>query len=199
MFNVVVLISGNGSNLQAIIDKTPKDYRVVGVISNNPDAYGLQRAKHAQIPTLCINHQEYDSKKDFEEALLIATQKFEPDLVVLAGFMRILGERYVHAFHNKIINIHPSLLPKYPGLNTHQAVLDNQDKEHGVSIHVVTPELDAGPLIAQGRLSVKETDTKETLISRIHAIEYELYPKVIDWYARNKITIGEVAYFSYLD
>lgn len=174
--NIVVLISGNGSNLQAIIDA---EIPIAAVISNRADAFGLTRAKHAHIPSYVINHKEYPTRDDFDQALIQQIDAFRPDLVVLAGFMRILTPHFVQHYHGRLINIHPSLLPKYKGLDTHQRVLAEKEIEHGISIHYVTAELDGGPIIAQAKLNILPNDTEESLATRIHQLEHELYPRII--------------------
>ncbi|MCB1826776.1 MAG: phosphoribosylglycinamide formyltransferase [Coxiellaceae bacterium] len=174
--SIVVLISGNGSNLQAILDA---NIPISAVISNEADAFGLERARKANIPAHIVNHRDFESRDQFDKALQEQIEVYQPNLIVLAGFMRKLGKAFVEHYENKIINIHPSLLPKYPGLHTHRKVLENKDKEHGVSIHIVTTELDAGPLLAQEKLSVHPDDTEESLKKRIQIIEHKLYPAVI--------------------
>jgi len=191
MKKIVVLISGSGSNLQAIIDKCRSKYihaKIVCVISNNPKAYGLERAKSAGIKTFVINHKEYQSRDLFDNDLYKVLKDHNADLIVLAGFMRILTEKITKSFYGKIINIHPSLLPKYPGLNTHQQVIDNKDVIHGITIHYVSSELDCGPIIAQGELMTLE-DGINDLIERIHTIEHELYPEIIKYICDNHINI----------
>lgn len=179
--NIIVLISGNGSNLQAIIDRFNDDPSVTiqAVISNCADAYGLIRATTAGIKTYVIDHRDYAHRQDFDQALSAIIQPYAPDYLVLAGFMRILGADFVKQFPERIINIHPSLLPKYPGLNTHQRALDAGDKQHGVSIHIVTPELDAGPILAQQSFTIETHDTAATLAQKAHQIEHQLYPDTI--------------------
>ena len=192
MLRLVVLISGSGSNLQAIIDNCESnniDAKVVGVISNNSKAFGLKRAKKHKIPAVVIDNKGYKSRKDFDEKLLYEINSFMPDLVVLAGFMRILTSLITSAFKGMMINIHPSLLPKYPGINTHQKVIDNKDHEHGVSIHLVSEELDAGPIIAQAKILVNYNQTIEVLIARIHRAEHILFPKIIGMIASQVIDI----------
>ena len=192
MLRLVVLISGSGSNLQAIIDNCESnniDAKVVGVISNNCKAFGLKRAKKHKIPAVVVNNKGYKYRKDFDEKLLYEINSFMPDLVVLAGFMRILTSLITSAFKGMMINIHPSLLPKYPGMNTHQKVIDNKDHEHGVSIHIVSEELDAGPIIAQAKILVNYNQTIEVLIARIHRAEHILFPKIIGMIASQVIDI----------
>jgi len=167
----VVLISGSGSNLQAFIDQVdngnlPLDIALV--ISNKADAYGLERAKKAGIETCAIDHREFNSRESFDQALSQKIDSVEPDLVILAGFMRILTAGFVNHYQNRLVNIHPSLLPKYPGTNTHQRAIDAKDQWHGASIHFVVPEVDAGPIILQGRLKIKPDDNSNSLQQRIH-------------------------------
>ena len=190
--NVVVLISGSGSNLQAFINRAEElNIQIKGVISNKPDAFGLERAKKANIPAIVLAHDKFESRIAFDEALTKEIDQLNPGLIILAGFMRILSEEFVNHFADKIVNIHPSLLPKYKGLNTHQRALDAQDQFHGASVHLVTPELDDGPVIIQGRLEIKEDDTIETLQQRIHFIEHKIYPQAIKWIAQGDIEISE--------
>jgi len=161
---IAVLISGHGTNLQALIDASlDSNFKVSAVISNNPNSFGLQRAEKNNIATLVINDKEYDSKQAFEQALMIKLEKINPDLIALAGFMRILSPNFVNHYVGKILNIHPSLLPKYTGINTHQRVIEANESEHGVSVHYVTEELDGGPVIAQEKVPVFNDDTPETL------------------------------------
>ncbi|NQD37519.1 phosphoribosylglycinamide formyltransferase [Permianibacter sp. IMCC34836] len=187
---LLVLISGNGSNLQALIDACASgqlNADIVGVISNVPDAFGLERAKRVGIPTAVVDHKTYASRADFDAALLQRMQQFDADLVVLAGFMRILSAELVAAYAGRMLNIHPSLLPLYPGLHTHQRALDAGDAEHGCTIHFVTADLDGGPLIAQSRCPVLADDTAQTLASRVHPLEHALYQQVIAWYAAGRL------------
>ena len=181
-FRLVILISGNGSNLQAIIDAlalSPDQTKIVKVISNRIDAFGLTRAKQAGIDTECITATSNETRENYDARLIKSIADLNPDLIILAGFMRILSKIFIDTFTGKIINIHPSLLPKYPGLNTHEQVLQNQDKEHGCTIHFVTENLDAGPIIAQKSFLLESNETLETLKQKVHILEHELYPKVI--------------------
>ena len=187
---VVVLISGNGSNLQAIIDKIATDKipaQVVAVISNRADAYGLTRAQNAGIPVEVMNHSDHEDRKAFDKSLQETIDAYQADLVVLAGFMRILTDDFVNHYAGRMINIHPSLLPKYQGLNTHRRVLEAGDKEHGASVHFVTPELDSGPVILQAKVTVKENDTEQTLAQRVHEVEHVIYPQVVKWFAEQHL------------
>jgi phosphoribosylglycinamide formyltransferase-1 len=194
--SVVVLISGNGSNLQALMDfSSAGNYRVSGVISNKPDAYGLQRAKQSNIPTTVVDHKQYASRDLFDQALSQAIDEYEPGLIVLAGFMRILGADFVKRYQGKILNIHPSLLPNYPGTNTHQRVLDAGEKMHGVSVHFVTEELDGGPVIAQESIAIESIDNAETLALRILEKEHVLYPAVVSLFADGRLSLDENSAF----
>lgn len=177
-FPIVVLISGNGSNLQAIIDaKLPIEIKAV--ISNRSNAYGLERARKAHIPTEIIDHTQFSNRDTFDEALAACIKKYQPKLIVLAGFMRILGEKFIHQFEGKIINLHPSLLPKYPGLRTHEQAIQNKDCLHGCTVHYVTADLDAGPIIRQASLVVADDDTPESLQAKVHELEHRLLPESI--------------------
>ena len=194
--SVVVLISGNGSNLQALMDfSSAGNYRVSGVISNKTDTYGLQRAKQRNIPTKVVDHKQYASRDLFDQALSQAIDEYEPGLIVLAGFMRILGADFVKRYQGKILNIHPSLLPNYPGTNTHQRVLDAGEKMHGVSVHFVTEELDGGPVIAQESIAIESIDNAETLALRIHEKEHVLYPAVVSLFADGRLSLDENSAF----
>jgi phosphoribosylglycinamide formyltransferase-1 len=190
---IAVLISGYGSNLQVIIDAIQKGLpvRIAVVISNRADAYGLQRAQQAHIPTHIIDHNAYPHREAYDAALQHCLERYHPELIVLAGFMRILSPAFVWHFRGQLINIHPSLLPKYPGLNTHQRVLTAGDKEHGVSVHFVTEAVDGGPLIVQARLTITPTDTPDTLQQKIHRLEHSIYPEVIRWFAEKRLFLRE--------
>ena len=196
MFKIIVLISGNGSNLQAIIDACKSGMiggNVVGVISNKANVFGLERAKKNNIPSEVINHNNFGTREEFDQELVTSIRSYQPDLIVLAGFMRILSPIMTSAFKNKMINIHPSLLPKYPGLKTHEQVIANNDAEHGVTIHSVSEELDGGPIIAQSKIVVHKNQQLEDLIERIHKIEHKIFPKVIGMIASKEIKIVNVA------
>ena len=197
MFKIAVLISGNGSNLEAIINAC-KDNIINGsvniVISNNPDAYGLQRAKNHSLDYKIIDNNKFETREDFDRALVEELKYSNPDLIVLAGFMRILTPVVIEAFKNKIINIHPSLLPKYPGLDTHNSVIKNGDLKHGVTIHFVNEVLDGGQIIAQGELSVDPNETEKQLKRRIHSIEHILLPKIVSKFADGSIDVNNIIY-----
>lgn len=190
MKNIVVLISGNGSNLQAIIDACRANKitgNVVAVLSNKADAYGLKRAKLADIPAYFVDPTLYNDRADYDKALIEQIDAYQPDIVVLAGFMRILSPDFVTHYQHKLLNIHPSLLPKYPGLHTHRQVLANKDSFHGVTVHFVTEELDGGPMIIQARIPVLPNDTEQSLQARIQTEEYRIYPLAIGWLADERL------------
>jgi len=189
---IVVLISGSGSNLQAIIDNCQNgsiDGAVVGVISNRPDVYGLERATSSEIANQVIDHKVYGSREDYDCDLARAINAYQPDIIVLAGFMRILTPAFVQQFQGKMVNIHPSLLPKYQGLNTHQRAIDAGDDVHGVSVHFVTEELDGGPVILQAKVPVFDTDTSDDLAARVHQQEHRIYPLVVGWMCQNRLVM----------
>ncbi len=197
MFKIAVLISGNGSNLEAIIDACNNNLingSVDIVISNNPNAYGIQRAKNHSINYKIIDNKSFEAREDFDQALVEALKDTHPNLIVLAGFMRILTPVMIKAFKNKIINLHPSLLPKYPGLDTHNLVLKNGDLKHGVTIHYVNEVLDGGQIIAQGEISVNANETMNELKSRIHSIEHVMLPMVVSKFADGTINNEKVIY-----
>ena len=197
MFKIAVLISGNGSNLEALIDACKKNVingSIDIVISNNPDAYGIQRAKNHSINYKIIDNNRFETREDFDQALVEELKDSNPDLIVLAGFMRILTSVVTETFKNKIINIHPSLLPKYPGLDTHNSVIKNGDLKHGVTIHLVNEVLDGGQIIAQGELSVNPNETEKQLKRRIHSIEHILLPKIVSKFADGSIDMNNIIY-----
>ncbi len=189
---IVVLLSGEGTNLQAIIDASNDSSfsgQIVAVIANKANAQGLIRASKANIPQQLLEHKDYPSRDSFETALAYSIDQFQPDLVVLAGFMRILGSAFVQHYQGKMLNIHPSLLPKYQGLHTHKRVLQAGDTKHGVSVHFVTEELDGGPLVAQQQISISNQDSELSLTKRVQQLEYKLYPKVINWFCNNRLKL----------
>ena len=189
---VVVLISGNGNNLQALIDaSSDSGYTISHVISNNRDAFGLERAERCGISSIVLDHRDFGTRSEFDSALKQAIDEQSPDLVALAGFMRILGPEIVKNFSGRILNIHPSLLPKYPGINTHQRALDAGDHEHGATVHFVTEELDGGPLIAQGRIPVSANETAQELAARVLIREQQLYPTVVSWFASGRLYLQQ--------
>ncbi len=198
-FSLVVLISGNGSNLQAIIDQIECGYlnaTISCVISNRPNAYGLERAKKYNITHYALDHTLFKTREAYDAELIQLIKPHQPDCIVLAGFMRILSAGFFQQFTHKIINIHPSLLPKYQGLHTHKRALENTDKEHGISVHIATEELDSGPVIAQALFKINRDDTIETLQKQCHQLEHILYPLVLNWMISQKVSIqsGDVVY-----
>lgn len=191
---IVVLISGSGSNLQAIIDAVTNESfeaEIVSVISNKPNVLGLVRASKAGILTRVIDHKEYPQRDVFDAHLLKEIEKHQPDLIILAGFMRILTSDFVKRYEGRMINIHPSLLPNYPGLNTHQRAIDAGDKLHGVTVHFVTAELDSGPNIIQAQVRTFEDDTAESLAQRIQAQEHIIYPIAVKWFVEGRLKMTE--------
>ena len=191
---VVILISGRGSNLQAILDQThagtlPVEIRAV--ISNRPDAAGLNRAQQANVHTEALDHKQFESREAFDHALKECIDQFHPELVILAGFMRILTPEFVTHYRGRMINIHPSLLPKFQGLHTHQRAIDAGETEHGASIHYVTEELDGGPVIAQSHVPVLPEDTPDSLAKRVLEREHILLPDVIRWIAQHRVTLDK--------
>lgn len=193
---IVVLISGRGSNLQAIIDAARADLPVVirAVISNRPTALGLERARRAQIPVQVIDHKNFQNRIEFDEALRAVIDGFDPGLVVLAGFMRILTPGFVSHYRGRLINIHPSLLPDFPGLNTHQRALDAGVSEHGASVHFAVDAVDEGPVIVQAHVPVARDDTEASLAERVLKQEHRIYPQAIRWFAEGRLELqGNVA------
>lgn len=192
--DVVVLLSGTGSNLQALIDSTrtgDSPVRIAAVISNRSDAYGLQRARDAGIDTRSLDHKAFDGREAFDSALIELIDAFNPKLVVLAGFMRILSADCVRHYEGRLLNIHPSLLPKYKGMHTHQRALDAGDSEHGCSVHFVTEELDGGPLVVQAVVPVESGDSAQTLAQRVHTQEHRIYPLAVRWFAEGRLILGD--------
>ena len=188
--NTAILISGSGTNLQSFIDKWKNaelDLELSVVVSNNPDAYGLERASKAGIPTECIRHGDYPDRESFDRAIARILDNYSPQLIVLAGFMRILSPWFVGHYEGRILNIHPALLPAYPGLDTHQRVLDAGEQWHGSTVHFVTEELDGGPRILQGRLAVDPSETADELCGRVQAIEHEIYPEAAHWFGQGRL------------
>lgn len=187
---MVILISGSGSNLQAFIDAIVAgklDADIACVISNKPAVFGLERASKAGIETAVLEHKSFATREDYDHALLALVEKYQPDLVVLAGFMRILTPVFVTPLYGKLINIHPSLLPKYPGLHTHQRAIDAGDKEAGVTVHFVSAELDAGPAIIQARVPVLPDDDADRLGKRVLASEHKIYPMAAQWFCEERL------------
>lgn len=194
MKNIVVLISGNGSNLQAIIDAC-KQKKINGTIravfSNKADAFGLERAREANIPAHALLASQFASREAFDRELMQEIDAYAPDIVVLAGYMRILSPDFVAHYAGRLINIHPSLLPKYPGLHTHRQVLENGDDVHGTTVHFVTEELDGGPVILQAQVPVFEGDTEEDVTARVQTQEHSIYPLVVSWFVDGRLAMQE--------
>lgn len=185
-----ILISGSGSNLQSFIDRVDSgeiDLELSVVFSNKPDAYGLQRARQAGIATACIEHGSYDDRETFDRAIAAKLDEWQPELLILAGFMRILSPWFVKHYEGRVLNIHPALLPAYPGLDTHQRVLDAGETWHGSTVHFVTEELDGGPCILQGKLRVNHHETAEQLCARVQAVEHQIYPQAADWFGKGRL------------
>ena len=182
---IVILISGSGSNLQAIIDAANDDLPVElrAVISNRADAYGLERARQAGIETIVIDHTRYDGRAAFDAELQRIIDRYQPGLVVLAGFMRILTDEFVNHYAGRMINIHPSLLPRHKGTNTHARAIEAGDTEAGCSVHLVTAELDSGPVLLQARVPILKGDTAESLAARVLEQEHRIYPEAIRQFA----------------
>jgi phosphoribosylglycinamide formyltransferase-1 len=189
--SIVVLISGSGSNLQALIDTAThrQQFFIASVISNRPDAFGLVRAEKAGIPAHCVDHRTFPDRDSFEAALIEQIDAYSPGLLVLAGFMRILTPEFVQYYRGRAINIHPSLLPRYRGLHTHQRALQAGDKTHGCSVHFVTEELDGGPVIIQSEVPVLADDTEDSLAQRVLKNEHIIYPMVVDWYTQGRLRL----------
>lgn len=192
---IVVLISGGGTNLQAIIDKLHKqplgelETEIVAVISNKPDVYGLQRANEADIKQVVVASKGITVREEFDALLSTEIDKHQPDLIILAGFMRILSTEFVNNYLGKMINIHPSLLPKYPGINTHQRAIDATDDVHGATVHFVTPELDSGPTVLQAKVPVFSDDSSDDLRERVLTQEHLIYPLVAQWFLAGRLTM----------
>ena len=192
MKNIVILISGRGSNMEAIVEACASEHwpaHVAAVISNKADAGGLRYATERGIATASVNHQDYASRDDFDAALAGVIDQFAPDVVVLAGFMRILTEGFVRHFEGRMLNIHPSLLPAFAGLRTHQRAIEAGCKLAGATVHLVTPELDHGPIVAQVAVPVLPHDTPDTLSARVLVQEHALYPQAVRWFVEGTLAI----------
>ena len=192
MKNIVILISGRGSNMEALIaarDAGNLPVNIVAVISNRPDAAGLETAARAGIVGHYIDHKAFAGREAFDAALAECIDGFAPDLVVLAGFMRILSEGFVRHYEGRLMNIHPSLLPAFPGLHTHQRALEEGVRIHGCTVHFVTPTLDHGPVIIQAAIPVLDGDTEDSLAARILVQEHKVYPQAVRWFAEDKLTL----------
>ncbi|PVZ83864.1 phosphoribosylglycinamide formyltransferase [Serratia sp. S1B] len=196
MKKIVVLISGQGSNLQALIDACQQGRitaNIVAVISNVAQAYGLQRAQEAGIATAVLDAKNFVDREAFDSALQQTIDQYQPDLVVLAGYMRILSNPLVQHYAGRMLNIHPSLLPKYPGLHTHRQAIANGDSEHGTSVHFVTEQLDGGPVILQAKVPIFPGDEEDEVIERVQAQEHTLYPLVVNWFIEGRLVMRDNA------
>lgn len=187
---LVVLVSGGGSNLQSIIDACANqsvNATISAVISNNPNAGGLERAARGNIPNIALDHRAFDSRETFDQALSELIDSFAPDLVILAGFMRILTPEFVDHYLGKMMNIHPSLLPAYPGLHTHRRAIEAGESKAGATVHFVTPELDGGPAIIQAQVAISAMETEDSLAAKVLIHEHQIYPKAIEWFCEDRL------------
>jgi phosphoribosylglycinamide formyltransferase-1 len=194
MMRLAVLISGRGSNLDAIVQAVRNGKiraSVAGVLSNNPQAAGLDKAARAGLATAVVDHHDFDDRASFDKAIEAQLQRWQADVVVLAGFMRVLGAELTQRYHGRMFNIHPSLLPKYPGLHTHRRALEAGDREHGATVHFVTAELDGGPIVAQSRVPILPGDSELELQQRVQGVEHQLYPQVLSWYADHRLRLTD--------
>ncbi|AJI96441.1 phosphoribosylglycinamide formyltransferase [Yersinia ruckeri] len=196
MKKIVILISGQGSNLQALIDAQQQGRlsgTICAVFSNHSQAYGLERAAQAAIPAHVLDAKSFPDRASFDLALAQAIDAYQPDLLVLAGYMRILSPAFVQRYSGRMLNIHPSLLPKYPGLHTHRQAIDNGDSEHGTSVHFVTEELDGGPVILQAKVPIFAEDSEDEVIQRVQAQEHSIYPLVVSWFSEGRLEMRDNA------
>jgi phosphoribosylglycinamide formyltransferase-1 len=192
MKRIVVLISGRGSNMEAIVERCAVEgwpAQVVAVLANRPDAGGLEFAARRGIATAVVDHKAHPSRDAFDAALAAAVDGFSPDLVVLAGFMRVLGAQFVRRYEGRLLNIHPSLLPAFPGLHTHRRALEAGCKVAGATVHFVTPELDHGPIVMQGAVPVRTGDDEQRLAARVLATEHVIYPLAVRWFVEGRLAI----------
>ena len=202
MKNIVILISGRGSNMEAIVRAQIPAARVLAVVSNRPDAAGLEFAERHGIAAVVVDHKAYASREAFDGALAEAIDAFEPDLVVLAGFMRVLTDGFVSRYAGRMLNIHPSLLPSFPGLHTHRKALEAGVRMHGTTVHFVTPTLDCGPIVIQAAVPVLPGDDEDALAARVLAQEHRIYPQAVRWFVEGRLEIASdggvlVAYLSW--
>lgn len=187
---IVVMISGSGSNLQAIIDAIAGGHingRIAAVLSNKAGVFGLERAEKAGIPQIVIDHKGFEDRESFDAAMIEAMDAYQPDLIVMAGFMRILSAKFIQHYQGRMLNIHPSLLPEYKGLNTHQRAIEAGDKQHGCTVHFVTEELDGGPLAIQAPIDILADDTADSLQQRVHSAEHKIYPLAVEWFCADRL------------
>ena len=190
MKNIVILISGRGSNMQAIVEAQLPGARIAAVIANRPDAAGLAWAAERGIATAALDHKAFASHEDFDAALAAQIDAFAPGLVVLAGFMRILTPGFTQHYAGRMFNIHPSLLPAFPGLHTHQRALDAGCRLAGATVHFVTAELDHGPIVAQGAVAVADDDTADSLAAKVLRVEHQIYPQAVRWFVEGRLTLA---------
>jgi phosphoribosylglycinamide formyltransferase 1 len=195
MKRAVILISGRGSNMEAIVAATktatnPLPIHVAAVISNRPDAKGLAIAQAAGVAIAAVDHKTFSSRAEFDAALQVCIDQYSPDIVVLAGFMRVLGEGIVRHYEGRMLNIHPSLLPLFPGLHTHEAALKAGVKVHGATVHFVTPELDHGPIVIQSVVPVEAHDTPDSLAAKLLVTEHQIYPQALRWFAEGRLKLS---------
>lgn len=190
MKSIVILISGRGSNMRSLVEAQFPDCRIV-VLSNRPDAAGLDYAQSRGLATAVLDHRQFSSRAAFDEALAATIDTYQPDLVVLAGFMRILGEPFVRHFEGRLLNIHPSLLPAFPGMHTHEQALAAGVRLHGCTVHFVTPTLDCGPVVIQAAVPVWPEDDAQTLAARVLAQEHVVYPQAVRWFLEGRLSLTE--------
>ncbi|MGE9552352.1 phosphoribosylglycinamide formyltransferase [Erwinia amylovora] len=196
MKRLVVLVSGQGSNLQAILDACQQgriNGSVAAVFSNKSEAFGLERAREAGVPAHALAASQFADREAFDRQLMLEMDAYAPDLVVLAGYMRILSPAFVQHYAGRMLNIHPSLLPKYPGLHTHRQAIENGDEEHGTSVHFVTEQLDGGPVILQAKVPVFADDTIDEVTARVQNQEHAIYPLVVSWFVAGRLAMKDDA------
>ncbi len=190
MKSIVILISGRGSNMEAIVRAAIPALRIAAVISNRPDAGGLGFAARHGIDTAVVDHKAFADRASFDAALAETIDRFQPDLVVLAGFMRVLTDGFVRRYDGRLLNIHPSLLPAFPGLHTHRRAIQAGVRLHGATVHFVTPELDCGPIVVQAAVPVRSDDDEASLAARVLAMEHRIYPQALRWFAEGRLSTG---------
>lgn len=189
MKNLLILISGRGSNMEAIMNASIPGARICAVVSNRPDAQGLAIARAAGLETRVLDHRVFADRAAFDAELLALIDSYSPDLVVLAGFMRVLGDDFVRHFEGRMINVHPSLLPSFTGLHTHRRALEAGVRLHGATVHFVTPALDGGPVVIQGAVEVSDADDEETLAAKVLEIEHRIYPQALRWFVEDRLSL----------
>ncbi|GAA5183631.1 phosphoribosylglycinamide formyltransferase [Niveibacterium umoris] len=189
MKKIVILISGRGSNMEAIVRAQIPGASIAAVISNKPAASGLAFARESGLVAEAIDHTAFATREAFDAALSAAIDRHAPDLVVLAGFMRVLGDDFVRRYEGRLINIHPSLLPSFPGLHTHRKAIESGAKLHGATVHFVTPTLDCGPIVAQAAVAVRPDDTEASLAARVLEQEHVIYPQAVRWFVEDRLVV----------